>query len=217
MQVFGVSELSKEQSEFVKEKINTFKAISVREDTGRKIVEDLTGRDDIEVLVDPTMLLSAEAWDAVSKKPKNLKSTKYILNYFLGEISEEWNHEINKIAKENKCEVINILDSNSPFYEIGPSEFLYLEKNAFLVCTDSFHSSVFAILYNKPFIVFDRNQKGIVQMNSRIDTLLTKFGLEKRKFNGKITKDLQCCDYKIPNIILNDERKKSIAFIKKVL
>ena len=168
------------------------------------------------MLVDPTMLLTAEEWDKVSKKPKMLKNNKYILNYFLGELSEERKKEIERVAKENDCEIVNILDENSPYYECGPSEFLYLEKNAFLICTDSFHSSVFAILYNTPFLVFNREDK-IASMNSRIETLLSKFNLEDRKYKEKITsKDLKA-NYGEAYKILEQEREKSRKFLEKAL
>jgi hypothetical protein len=213
---FGISELPDEYRKKTKNAIKDFKAISVREDAGKKIVEELTGRTDIEVLVDPTMLLSAEEWNIVSKKPKQIKNYKYILNYFLGELPENWKIEIDRIAKENNCEIINILNPNDPFYEAGPSEFLYLEKNAFLVCTDSFHSSVFSIIYDTPFIVFERQDKHI-SMNSRIDTLLSKFNLQNRRFKGEITEDLLKCDYKEAKKILEKEKQKSINFLKKAL
>lgn len=208
------------RKEYARSSFLKFKAISVREEKGKEIIKELTNRQDVEVLLDPTMLLSSQEWDKVSKRPKqldNIKTEKYILNYFLGELPEEWSQEINRIAKENNCEVINILDKNSPFYQTGPSEFLYLEKNAFLVCTDSFHSSVFSILYNTPFIVFNRKQNGVVSMNSRIDTLLSKFGLENRRFNNKITEDLLYCDYTKAEQILESEREKSLNFLKKSL
>ena len=99
---FGVSQLPYENSKIPKKYLNDFRAISVREDRGKEIVEELTNRNDVEVLLDPTMLLTAEDWDKVSKKPKQLKFSKYILNYFLGEISEERKKEINRIAKENE-------------------------------------------------------------------------------------------------------------------
>ena len=143
-----------------------------------------------------------------------LKYKKYILNYFLGNLSDNKREEIEKVAKENNCEIINLLDKNSPFYECGPSEFLYLEKHAFLVCTDSFHSCVFAILYNKPFIVFERDDN-LMSMNSRIETLINKFKLENRKFTGKITKDNLKYDYKDAYKILELERKKAKLFLKK--
>ena len=214
---FGINELEEQYKQKTKEALSTFKLISVREDAGKKIVEDLTGRTDVEVLVDPTMLLSAEDWDKVSKKPDQLKFDKYILNYFLGELPEEWRNEINRIAKENNCEIINILDKNSPFYQTGPSEFLYLEKNAFMVCTDSFHSSVFSIIYDTPFVVFDRKQNGIVSMNSRIDTLLSKFSLQNRRFNGSITEDLLKCDYSETKKVLEKEKEKAFDFLKRAL
>ena len=121
------------------------------------------------------------------------------------------------MARENNCEIINILDKNSPFYQTGPSEFLYLEKNAFLICTDSFHSSVFAILYNRPFIVFEREQKGLESMNSRIETLINKFNLKNRKFTGKITEENLQHDYTAAYEILEKERQKSNEFLKKAL
>ena len=214
---FGVSSLNNSNENKIKRSISTFKAVSVREDEGKRIIEKLTKRTDVEVLVDPTMLLTAEKWDKVSKKPNNLKYKKYILNYFLGELSEQRKNEINKIAKENNCDIINILDNTDPMYESGPSEFLWLEKNAFLICTDSFHSSVFAILYNRPFVVFNREDKE-QKMNSRIDTLISKFKLKNREYNGKnITKDNLNHDYTEAYRILEEERKKSDKFLRKAL
>ena len=218
---FGISNLTKEEAQVATKDLKSFKKISVREDSGKKIVEELTGRKDVEVLVDPTMLLTAEEWDKVSKRPKQLdtiKKEKYILNYFLGDLSESRKRAIEKIAKDNNCHIINILDKKDPFYISGPSEFLYLEKHAFLICTDSFHSSVFAILYNRPFVVFDREQEGMNNMGSRMDTLLSKFKLKNRRFNGKeITEDNLKHDYIEAYKILEKERKKSEVFLKKAL
>ena len=213
---FGISELPEQYKQKTAEALKTFKAISVREDSGKKIVEELTGRTDVEVLVDPTMLLTPEEWDKVSKKPEQLNFNKYILCYFLGELSEQRKKEIERVAKENDCKIINILDKKDPFYETGPSEFLYLEKNAFLICTDSFHSSVFAILYNRPFIVFDR-EDSLEKMNSRLDTLLNKFELKDRWYEGEIKQEQLKTDYTKAYEILEKEREKSMNFLKKAL
>lgn len=214
----GVGNLPKEQKERFKKELMTFRNISVREDAGKGIIKELTNREDIEVLVDPTMLLSANEWDKVSKKPKQLKNEKYILNYFLGKLPNSWKEQIDEIAQKNGCKVINVLDRNDPFYLTGPSEFLYLEKNAFLVCTDSFHSSVFSIIYDTPFIVFERVEKSDnIKMNSRMDTLLSKFNLQNRKFNEVITEDLLKCDYSEAKQILEQEKNKSLEFIRKII
>lgn len=199
--------------------LSSFKSISVRENRGKELIEKITSRTDVEVLIDPTMLLSNVEWDCVSKKPKQLNlvnNKKYILNYFLGSLSELRKKEIERVAKENDCYIINILDKNDPFYQCGPSEFLYLEKHAFLICTDSFHSSVFAILYDKPFIVFEREDKE-EKMNSRLDTLLSKFKLLDRKYNGKIVQKKLEHDYSEAYKILEKERIKVRKFIEKAL
>ena len=213
---FAIAQLPEECKNKAKKELEKFKAISVREDRGKEIVEELTGRKDVQVLVDPTMLLTAEEWDKVAKKPEQLKTDKYILNYFLGETSEKRRKEIERIAKENNCEIINMLDKNSSFYQTGPSEFLYLEKNAFLICTDSFHSCVFAILYNRPFVVFDREDSN-EKMNSRLDTLLKKFKLQHRWYKDKITEEQLQVDYKESYMILEGERKKAKEFLENAI
>lgn len=213
---FGINKLPQDYVEKTSKELKKFKYISVREDKGKEIIEELIERKDIEVLIDPTMLLTPKEWDKISEKPTMLKSKKFILNYFLGELSEQRKKEIESVAKKNKCEIINILDKSSPFYECGPSEFLYLEKNAFLICTDSFHSSVFAILYNRPFIIFDREDKE-AKMNSRLETLISKLKLKNRKFEGKITKENLNHDYTDAYKILEKERIKSEKFLKNAL
>lgn len=214
---FGISNIEESYKEVYKEGLNNFKMLSVREDRGKEIVNEITGREDVEVVIDPTMLLNSTQWDEIAKKPKRLKENeKYILNYFLGDIDEKRKLEIERIAKENDCKIINILDKNDPFYISGPSEFLYLEKHAFLICTDSFHSSVFAILYNRPFIIFEREDKE-EKMNSRIDTLIKKFKLKNRKFEGAITKDNLQHDYTRAYEILETEREKAKKFLEKAL
>ena len=214
----GLPELPKQEKERFKKYLEEFKSISVREDAGKKIVEDLTDRKDVEVLIDPTMLLSQEEWTKILKKPSIKIEKKYILIYFLGKMSEKRKQAIEKIAKEKNYQIINIFDKKSNYYKFGPAEFLYLEKNASLICTDSFHSCVFSILFNRPFVSFDREEQHMDNMNSRIDTLISKFKLENRRFNGKeITKENLNHDYTEAYKILEKERKKSAEFLKKAL
>ena len=217
---FGTADLSSEYKPLFKNNLQHFKYISVREDSGKRIIDKLTKRNDVEVLIDPTMLLTAKEWDKVEKRPEQLnafKNEKYILNYFLGNLSEARKKEIEKVAKEYDCHIINLLDKNDMFYTCGPSEFLYLEKHAFLICTDSFHSSVFALLYNRPFIVFER-EDNFKNMSSRLDTLINKFNLKNRKYNNKcITIENLNHDYSESYKILEIERKKSKEFLIKAL
>ena len=215
---FSVNDIPDDKKEFLSNELRKFKAISVREGQGKKIIDDLNIDKNVEVLLDPTFLLDKEKWHKVSKKPDCEVPKKYILNYFLGELSENRKKEIERIAELNNCKIINILDKNDKFYSTGPSEFLYLEENAFLICTDSFHSSVFAIIFDKPFIIFDRQQKNVEKMNSRIDTLIDKLELKNRKYNEKeITKENLEHNYINAYEIIGQEKKKSINFLKSAL
>lgn len=215
---FGVSYIPGHCKEKCKKAFSNFKSISVREEAGKNIIHQLDSKKEVEVLIDPTMMLDEKEWSKVARKPKQLKSDKYILNYFLGKLSKEREKEIERIAEKNNCEVINILDENGEFYGTGPSEFLYLVKNSFLICTDSFHSCVFSILFNRPFVIFDR-EENIVSMNSRIETLLEKFKLEDKKYNelNGIKDEQLKIDYTQSYKILEQERKKTIAFLKQAI
>ena len=215
---FGVKNLTENQKNKFKNELKTFKAISVREETGKEIINKLDINKKVSVLIDPTMLLTAEEWEKVIKQPKNSPKKKFILNYFLGEMSQSRKKEIENIAKENDCIIINIMDPKDKYYISGPGEFLWFEKNAFLICTDSFHSSVFAMLFNRPFVVFNREEKNKEDMSTRIDNLLTMFELTNRKYNGtSIINENLNHNYKKAYEILEKERKKSKNFLEEAL
>lgn len=214
----GVSnppEKDSEEYKIFEDNLKNMDYISVREEAGKEIIEGISGRDDVKVLLDPTMLLHREDWEKVMKKPENLKTDNFIVKSFLGNTGSNVEIEIEKFAKENNCEIIDISDENSPYFNMGPAEFLYLEKNAKMVVTDSFHSCVFAILFSTPFIVFKREDK-LTSMYSRIETLLKTFGLEYRTFNGEITEEMKSDDYSEVYEILDDKREDCMEYLNKV-
>ena len=208
---FGVDSIPYDQT--IADCLNDFKALSVREEAGAKIIKDLTGRD-ATVLVDPTMLLTKDEWRKVSKKPRGAKEG-YILTYFLSPKCDEAKTKLEEI-KEDK-EVYELLNPNDKIAgTAGPSEFLWLFEHADLILTDSFHACVFSFLFNKPFIVYDRNwNEG--NMNSRLETLLSKFSLERKYANSGLPNDIWEHDYTEGYKQLEIERKKAIDFLKKAL
>lgn len=212
----GVETLCDNTAEKYRGYLNGFQAISVREQSARRIVENLTGRNDVEVLIDPTMLLPAQAWEHIAENPHISYGSKYILTYLLGG-GREQKHAVRRIAEQYHCEIVDVYDINSPFYQCGPQHFLYLVKNAFLICTDSFHCSVFAFLFDKPFLVFNREHTKM-DMNSRLDTFLNRFGLQNSRFSeGKDPNSYLSRDYAEGYRILEQEREKARAFIRKAL
>lgn len=213
---FGVSEIPIQYQDKYRKMTDRFECISVREEAGKKIISKLNPKVEVDIVLDPTLLVNSKFWNSLSIEIPTLKKKKYILNYFLGDLSDKRKSVIEKIAKENDCIIINLLDKDSEYYATGPSEFLYLEKNAFLICTDSFHSCVFAFLFDRPFVVFDRDDNN-ENMTSRIDTLLEKFSLNDRRYSDKNgTINIQH-DYSEGYKILKQERKKSFAFLERAL
>lgn len=213
---FGMNSIKNQEN--ILDGIANFKALSVREEKGKEILEEITGRKDIEVHIDPTLLLTREEWDKLIKKPSVLPKKKYILCFFLGNLSKERNEEIKRVAKEKNYDIIYLHDKKSPYYESGPKEFLYFIKNASLICTDSYHASIFSFLYNLPFVIFKRDQEEFPDMSSRIDTFIKRFGLQNQKVNGKkITEENLHQDYSKAYQYLEEERKKSRIYLEKNL
>ena len=212
----GVDHLPEHVTESYRQGLSRFRSISVREDAAKTIIEELTGRTDVEVLVDPTMLLTTKEWEKVSEKPDIPYHSRYILAYFLGGMGKR-ETVIKSIAEKYSCEMIDIYDMNSTFYTCGPQHFLELEKNAFLICTDSFHSAVFAFLFNRPFIVFDRENTKF-NMDSRIETFLSKFGLQQSRYlAGRDVEQYLTWDYTAGYETLEKEREKAWRFLSNAL
>lgn len=169
------------------ELIKTFRHLSVREQQGAQLLNDYYGAK-AEVVLDPTLLLSADEWDTFISQESLAKSKeigKYLLCYFLND-EGRYQKETKDLAKKLGLKIIAIPThkksklSKVP-YEVGPDEFLALVKNAAYVCTDSFHGMAFSINYNIPFGVFPRfkeNEKN--NQNSRVFSLLNLLGMENR-------------------------------------
>lgn len=215
---FGVSSVPEGKREFYEKKLNEMKAISVREDDGAEIVKSLTGRE-ATTLIDPTLMLDRDEWHKLSKKPEYAIPEKFICTYFLGEVSAEYREYIDKISKKFDMKVINLeaKKENDYWYSTGPSELLWLIENSSLVLTDSFHGTIFSVLMDTPFVVFDLIRKDIASMNSRIVTLLNTLKLEDRNFKTLEKNKLFEKNYAHVSDILEVERKKSIDFLKQAM
>lgn len=214
---FGISELPAKYHAMFKEGLDGIPYISVREQAGAEIVKQLTGRD-VPVLVDPTLLIEAEHWRSLEMQPEWYQGEKYILTYFLGNVPPM----LDKLAKEYNYKIFNLMDKNNfDLYVSRVEEFLYLIDHAELVCTDSFHACVFSILFNTPFLVVNRQQQGVADMTSRLDTLLGLFNMKDRYINfntDALDKDkIFTVDYSHVKEIQQREQKRSYEFFKQAM
>ncbi len=211
---FGFDEVSEQDKEIYKQGLNGFPELCCREMSGCDLINHLTGRN-TALICDPTMLLSVEEWNEVARKPAYTVPERYILVYFLGEIGSRTKEQIKLLAQTKNMEIINILtEENVSWYCTRPDEFIYLVDHAKYVCTDSFHGSVFSILYGKDFTVFQRGGMNGPRMKGRIQTLLKVFQLEKCADIENIGKPV---DYSRTADILKEEKEKGMIYLRKAL
>ena len=210
---FAVSSIPSEYINVYSSWISDMAYLSVREDSGAKIIKQLTGRDAI-VLVDPTLMLSREKWLSIATSAVNKPKQRYLLTYFIGNLSNARRKKIKSIAIKNDLEIVNLCSlKDKERYITDPGEFIDYINSASIFLTDSFHGTIFSILLEKPFVIFDREEK-IQSMNSRIDTLLSKFKLESRKEdNIDLKGSIFEMDYLHIPLILEAERKKTIDYL----
>lgn len=209
---FGVNEIPSSQIEAYKNWLNAIPNISVREKEGVDIVKNLTGNS-VALLLDPTMLVDISTWEKMMKKPKNYPNEKYALCYFLGSLTKDYKHFIDKMSKKYNLKIISVLDiEDDTYFSCDPAELVYLISHAEHVFTDSFHGSVFSILFKRNFTVFDRVEEG-KSMNSRITTLLQTFKIEHKMFKNEEDISNEPVDYRYIENVLKENRDKYKKFI----
>lgn len=225
---YGVSKIPAIQKKGTKRYLERLDMISVREQKGKEIVDSLSSKK-AEVVADPTMLLSNAQWKDFSNKATiDLPKEKYIFCYFLGtredirKESEKLAHELgmNIVAMRHMDEYVPIDENFGDYapYNVNPYDFVKLLMNAEYVCTDSFHGSVFSILMHRKFCTFYRVKPTAGNStHSRIDSLLSTFGLMDRRFNGNILDIREDIDYVSVDEKLVEYRRESMAFLKKAL
>ena len=215
---FGQSSLPKDSAKKATIFLKKIKHIGVREESGQKLVKKLAGRN-VPVVCDPTLLFTGDEWMKIQKKEPIIKG-KYILCYFLGN-NPPHREFAEKLKKETGCKIVALthLDefvksdegyADETPYNIDPADFLNLIRKAEYVCTDSFHCSVFSILYKKEFYTFRRYNRNTRQStNSRLDTLFKITGIEGRLLAGD-EKIVDCLNIKTDF----DEAHKKLAGVR---
>lgn len=222
----AVNELSSKTKEMYKKSLNTYNAISVRENNSIELLKDITDKN-IKCVLDPTLLLSRDEWDEVCEE--YTIPDKYVFCYFLGDdmshrkIAYQYCHKRNfKIVTFPHIHGIYRACDDSfgdyALYDVSPSHFLSLIKNAEAVITDSFHACVFSIIYKKEFFVFERRTKK--SMGSRIYTLTELFDMKERyldtedKMSLNYIEKLNPIDYDKDFKEFEKVKMKSIEFLK---
>lgn len=199
--------------------LNKLDFISIRE---KESVEELKKyvHKDINVNIDPTLLLEKEDWLGIAKLSKINIKYDYIFVYILQE-NPEFVKIVNDISEKLNLKVVSIskkkrFNNEVIIPEAGPEDFLHLCSNSSFVITNSFHGTVFSLIFEKKNCVIPHLNTG-----SRMVDLMKVVGLKDRIISEASSLDLDTInkDINYDNVkeIIRGERQKSYDYLNKVL
>lgn len=211
-----------------RELAHRFDSISVREESGISLLKDHFGVTDVKHVLDPTLLLSREDYKNIIKENSFSVTEPTIFSYLL-DFQEQNIQLISEIAQEKGLKVRTVRpqkrtseyfkgDNLDEFIIPPVTEWLKAFVDASYVITDSFHGTVFSIIFNKPFVTLANGVRGV----ARLESLLREFGLEKRFVTvgaNENIKDVleEKIDWQSVNIRHNELRTASITYLKNAL
>lgn len=219
----GMKEIPKEERNRTKELLSNYQSISVREQEAKELLIEL-GIKNIELVLDPTLLLTKEEWYQY-ESTKFKKKEKYILIYnvetqkqidliaqYAMEIAQKKQYKIYYITYNSSLRKPNFVDRIFGF--ATPELFITLLHNADFVIVSSFHGTAFSINFNKDFLSISAEK-----FNNRVNNLLRICKLENRLVSDKSYQldRMKPINYDEVNNILNIERNKSMTFLVNTL
>lgn len=220
----GVNDISNDVMSEIKRGISKFDMVSVREEKAAELLEPFM-KSKPTVVVDPTLLLSDEEWDNLLKKNQT-EIDKYVFAFFL---NDEMTHlkATKKFAKENSYKLIVVPYKGMTYLQkadiradAGLEDLLNLIRNAEYIITDSFHITVFSIIYKKQFFTFQRfKENKFTSQNVRITNLLAKANLIERMLPYKSTtiKKMDEINYENHCNNLKNEIRNSKYYLEKAI
>ena len=215
---FGIETVPENHKKLIAKYLKRMQYVSVREESGKKIVKELTGLD-CDIIMDPTLLVGVTEWERIVDKCTVNFPENYVLTYFLGEISEEREKYINDYAEKKHLQIIHMNHiGNQEIFSWGPELFLKAIKNCNYFFTDSFHGCVFSILFHKQFAVFYRKDSQ-ANMFGRIETLLAMVGLTRcvADEGEELHENISETEYKNADDKLEKKRKEILVKLRQVL
>lgn len=206
--------------------LKDFDFISVRNKHSFDFVKRLTGKKAL-IVADPTLLCDFNNLKAVSDDNEKIE---YIFSYILGNEIKGTHIKVIEAIREKYGNLpvyfavittsnFNIFEcADKVFYDLGPKDWLNLLKNAKFVYTDSFHGTLFALKYHKPFIAYyaDKNRSTrILDIANRyqIDDFIVE-SLDDIKKKNCLNRTI---DYNKVDSLIEHQRKVSLEFLKEAL
>lgn len=213
---FGVSKLQESFKGEIKELLSRYSAISVRDLSGKIILNDLGFEESVQVL-DPTLVINPNYWYSISSA--RIIGNDYILVYQLNS-SKKFVDFVNTFARLKGLQVVHVrtrkeqIDNCVFMPDCSPEDLLSLFRYSTYVITDSFHATAFSLIFHCNFMdIFP------CKYSSRIESVLELTGLQNRHvvdFDRYDYADVPI-DYVMVDAVLSSERGKSIAFLQNAI
>lgn len=203
--------------------LEDFDALSVRERTGQKAVEAVTGKE-VPILPDPTLLMDPSQWQAVPEEP--LVQEPYIFYYSWAYEDEDMHRIVQQYAEEHKLKVY-VIDAFkwlkkkprdfgftlSPLG--GPQAFLNLMKYAEFAFVQSFHGVIFAHMMQKDFYLLDNRSPD--NMDHRLASILKLLNHEDRVARCYADVTADPVDYSAEPPLLTEAKAAGFAYLDSAL
>ncbi len=197
--------------------LERFDAISVRETSAVPLISALAAKE-VTAVLDPTILIPLHQWHAISSDM--VIREPFLLVYSFG-TPASFRNIVHEVSNATGLSVVTLHKRKHYNNELGrfpyagPQEFVGLFRKAAFVVTNSFHGTVFSVLFQKPFVSVINNKRG-----SRLRDLLKALDLEERLIHvdselpGNPIEDL---DYRNIEARLTHLREQSIQFLSDAL
>ena len=224
---FGYESLPDEYRATYRRNLSLFRAISVREESGARIIKDELGLAlPVEVVLDPTLLLDAVDYEGIETKFR--VSNKYVLVYSIGGADGRLREVAKTIAMTSNSRVIFVNACARNYYKVpigdwlsvSPDRLIYLIKRADYVVTTSFHGVAFSLIYQRQFTAIIPKDSKVA---GRIPALLNRLGIPERATAEISTIDRireqydSRIDYNAVVERLGTLRKASLGFLQSAL
>lgn len=184
---FGKTTALDHDREDVCELVSQFQTVLVRDTNSLKIIKGECNKESAKVL-DPTFLIEYDAIKQTSKVTDN-----YLLIYNQAELSPAETDFVNSVAKSKKLTIVSVGKfnqlANVNLINASPKEWIGLYSSATYVVTNTYHGTIFSIIFQKPFTVFADARK-----LNKIGDLLISLGLEERIFSESKSLNEQMSD-----------------------
>ena len=207
---FGVSKIADEYKNKLADWIKTFDFISVREETGLTILNDLNINYATQV-VDPVFLLSSEQWRQISSPRLINKKYVLVIDYNRGMELREF---AVKIAAKNNLEVVAYNPFDRDCFKGGPLDFLSLIYYSEAVVANSFHAVAFSVIFEKEFYVFGLKEW---KTNSRLYDFVSSVGLSDRVVSNEKDQIVGKCDFSTVRTLLESKIRISKQFLSEIV